>query len=291
MSSFSEAIQSGKFVITAEVEPPKGTDLSKVYAMADILRDMTDAVNVTDQQASVMRAAPWAVCRMLKDRGLDPIMQMTARDRNRIALQSDMLAAAILGIENVLCLTGDPTGTGDHPDAKPVFDLDVVAMVKAARSLSEGSDMAGHDLQGAPNLFVGAVANPGAKPLEPELVKLEKKVEAGARFVQTQGVFDVEEFATFREQTKHMPVAVLAGIIMLKSANQARFMNENIPGIRVPDDLIQEIDAAENKGDKSIEIAARTIRQLQGLAEGVHLMAMGWERRLPAVVEAAGIRG
>ncbi|MCI0768912.1 MAG: methylenetetrahydrofolate reductase [Chloroflexi bacterium] len=289
MSRFADKIESGKFLVTAELEPPKGVDLTKALATADILKDVTDAVNVTDQQASVMRAAPWAICRVLLDRGLEPIMQMTARDRNRIALQSDLLAASILGIENVLCLTGDPTGTGDHPDAKAVFDLNVVAMVEAARSLQDGRDIAGHELQGAPRFCVGAVANPGARPLEPELVKLEQKVEAGARFIQTQAVYDLDEFADFIEQTKHLNVAVLAGIILLKSANQARFMNEKIPGIRVPDSLIDEIDGSQDRPATSVEIAARTIRGLQGLCSGVHIMAMGWERHIPAVLRTAGM--
>ena len=271
MSRFADKIESGKFLVTAELEPPKGVDLTKALATADILKDVTDAVNVTDQQASVMRAAPWAICRVLLDRGLEPIMQMTARDRNRIALQSDLLAASILGIENVLCLTGDPTGTGDHPDAKAVFDLNVVAMVEAARSLQDGRDIAGHELQGAPRFCVGAVANPGA------------------RFIQTQAVYDLDEFADFIEQTKHLNVAVLAGIILLKSANQARFMNEKIPGIRVPDSLIDEIDGSQDRPATSVEIAARTIRGLQGLCSGVHIMAMGWERHIPAVLRTAGL--
>ena len=289
IASFSQAIDSGKFLVTAEVEPPKGVDLAKVLQTADLLRGITDGVNVTDQQASVMRAAPWAVCRILKDNGLEPIMQMTARDRNRIALQSDMLGAAIIGLENILCLTGDPTGTGDHPDAKPVFDVDVVAMVRTAASLNGGQDMAGHDLTGTPKLCVGAVANPGANPLEPELIKLEKKIEAGARFIQTQGVYDLETYARFVEKTKHLDVAILAGIIFLKSGNQARYMNEKIPGVTVPEYLIAEIEGATSKAQASIEIAARTIKGLRGLSRGVHLMAMGWERHIPAVLEAAGL--
>ncbi|MEE9285492.1 MAG: methylenetetrahydrofolate reductase [Dehalococcoidia bacterium] len=289
MSRFADKIESGKFLVTAELEPPKGVDLAKALATADLLRSVTDAINVTDQQASVMRAAPWAVCRVLLDRGLEPIMQMTARDRNRIALQSDLLAAAILGIENVLCLTGDPTGTGDHPDAKPVFDLNVVAMVEAAATLQRGQDIAGHQLQGAPRFCVGAVANPGARPLEPELVKLEKKVKAGARFIQTQAVYDLNEFADFVEQTKHLDVAVLAGIILLKSGNQARYMNEHIPGIHVPDHLIEEIESSQDRPETSVEIAARTVKGLRGLCQGVHLMAMGWERHIPAVLKTAGL--
>lgn len=289
MSRFAEALDSGRFLVTAEVEPPKGVDLTAVFEKAGILQGITDAVNVTDQQASVMRSSPWAVCRVLKDQGLEPIMQVTARDRNRIALQADILAANIIGIENFLFLTGDPTGTGDHPDAKPVFDLDVVAIIKAAASLQAGKDMAGHDLQGAPRLCLGAVANPGARPLEPELVKLEKKVQAGARFVQTQAVYDVQEFAAFMEKIKHLKVAVLAGIIPLKSGNQARFMNKNIPGIRVPDPLIAEMDEAKDKGAKSVEIASRTVKELRGLARGIHVMALGWEKRIPAVLEASGL--
>ncbi len=289
MSRLADAIASGKFLVTAEIAPPKGVNISKAVEDAMLLSRWVSGMNVTDQQASIMRMAPLALCRILKDKGVEPIMQMTCRDRNRIALQSDLLGAAALGIENVLCLTGDPTGTGDHPDAKPVFDVDVVTLIRAASTLQAGTDLAGNKLDGAPQFLLGCVATPGATPLEPELVKLEKKVQAGARFVQTQAVYDLAEFERFMAFAKKLNVAVLGGIILLKSGNQARFMTKNIPGVRVPDALVQEMDAAPNKVEACVSIASRTIKALRGMCQGAHIMAIGWERHVPAVVEAAGL--
>ncbi|MBI2867356.1 MAG: methylenetetrahydrofolate reductase [Chloroflexi bacterium] len=288
MSKLSQALESGAFVVTAELAPPKGVDISKPLRAAERLKPYVTAMNVTDQQASVMRLAPLGLCRVLQEQGVEPIMQMTCRDRNRVALQADMLAAAVLGIENILCMTGDPSSMGDHPDAKPVFDVDVTTLVRMAATLQEGKDLAGHPLEGAPSFTIGAVANPGATPLEPEVVKLEKKVEVGATFIQTQGVFDVKEFERFRLLTKGIKVKVLAGIILLKSGNMARWMNKNIPGVKVTDRIIAEIDAAPDKEEACVEIASRTIRDLRGLCDGVHIMGLGWEEHIPAVLKAAG---
>ncbi len=287
MSNLSEALKSGKFVVTAEIGPPKGVDIEEMLEDAELLKERVDAINVTDQQSSVMRLGSLATCRLLQERGLEPVFQMTCRDRNRIALQSDLLSASVLGIENVLCLTGDHVSLGDHADAKPVFDLDSVSLLQTAALLQQGRDLAGKELKGSPRFFLGAVVTPGANPLEPQIIKMEKKVRAGAQFFQTQAMYQPEVFEKFMQQVKHLKVPILLGIVLLKSAGMARFMNKNVAGVHVPDALIEEMDIAENKRQKSIEIAARLIKDLQHLCQGVHIMAIGWEKMVPAVLDAA----
>lgn len=289
MSNLSEALKSGKFVVTAEIGPPKGVDIEEMLADAELFRGRVDAVNVTDQQSSVMRLGSLATCHLLKERGLEPVFQMTCRDRNRIALESDFLCAHVLGIENVLCLTGDYISLGDHPEAKPVFDLDSVSLLETATLLQQGRDLAGKELKGRPNFFLGAVVTPGADPLEPQIIKMEKKVRAGAQFFQTQAVYEPEEFERFVKEIKHLGVPVLVGIVLLKSAGMARFMNKNVAGVHVPDSFIEEIDRAENKREKSVEIAARLIKEMKDLCQGVHIMAIGWEKMVPRVLDAAGL--
>ncbi|MFH1486857.1 MAG: methylenetetrahydrofolate reductase [Chloroflexota bacterium] len=289
MGSFADALGVGRFVVTSEVGPPKGVDIGGLMEDIELLRGKVDAINVTDQQSSVMRVGSLAICRLLHERKMEPILQMTCRDRNRIALQSDLLSASVLGIENVLCLTGDYVSLGDHPDAKPVFDLDSVTLLRTATGLQEGHDLAGKELLGAPKFFLGAVVTPGADPVEPQIMKMEKKVKAGAQFFQTQAVYDPMEFERFMQGVKYLGVPVMVGIVLLKSAGMARFMNKNVAGVHVPDNLIDEMDGAENRVQKSIEIAARLIKDMKGLCQGVHIMAIGWEKRVPAVLEAAGL--
>jgi 5,10-methylenetetrahydrofolate reductase len=289
MSNLSEALKSGKFVVTAEIGPPKGVDIKEMLEDAELLRGRIDAINVTDQQSSVMRLGSLATCRLLQERGLEPVFQMTCRDRNRLALQSDLLSASVLGIENVLSLTGDYVSLGDHPDAKPVFDLDSVSLLETAVLLQEGRDLAGKELKGSPKFFLGAVVTPGANPLEPQIIKMEKKIKAGAQFFQTQAVYDPGQFEKFVKEIEAFGVPVLVGIVLLKSAGMARFMNRSVAGVHVPDSLIEEMDAAENKRQKSIEIAARLISDMKDLCQGVHIMAIGWEKMVPAVLDAAGL--
>jgi len=289
MSNLSEALKSGKFVVTAEIGPPKGVDIEEMLGDAELFRGRVDAINVTDQQSSVMRLGSLATCHLLKERGLEPVFQMTCRDRNRIALESDLLCAHVLGIENVLCLTGDYISLGDHPEAKPVFDLDSVSLLETATLLQQGADLAGKELKGRPVFFLGAVVTPGADPLEPQIIKMEKKVRAGAQFFQTQAVYEPEEFERFVKEIKHLGVPVSVGIVLLKSAGMARFMNKNVAGVHVPDSLIEEIDGAEDKREKSIEIAARLIKEMKDLCQGVHIMAIGWEKMVPRVLDAAGL--
>jgi 5,10-methylenetetrahydrofolate reductase len=287
-----ERFEQGKFVITCEAGPPKGIEIEGLLDELESLRDKVDAFNVTDLQSSVMRVGSLATCRLLKDRNLEPIMQLTCRDRNRLGLQSDVLSAAVLGIENLLCLTGDHPSLGDHPDAMPVFDLDSVQLLSAVKLLMEGKDMAGNDLEGQPPQFcLGAAVNPGAEPLEPQLMKMEKKVGAGAEFFQTQAVYEVDKFAVFMEKVKHLKVPVMAGIVFLKSPGMAKFMNANVAGIHVPDELIEELASVdkEKRVEKSIEISARLIRQLRQLCQGIHIMPLGWERHVSAVLDMAGL--
>ncbi len=289
--SFSERLRSGEFVVTSEIGPPKGTDIKESLDDAVLIKDRVAAVNVTDLQSSVMRVGSLAICRLLKERGVEPILQITCRDRNRLALQSDLLSASVLGIENVLLLTGDHPALGDHPQAKPVFDLDSVQLIQVARTLESGKDMVGNELKGAPRFCIGAVVNPGADPLEPEIIKMEKKIAAGAEFFQTQAVYDVEQYKKFLESAAHLKTKILAGIVLLKSAAMAKYMNENVSGVHVPDALIQEIQsvAKEDRKKKSVEIAVRLIKELKPLSSGIHLMPLGWDKLVPQILDGSGV--
>ncbi|MBL7068673.1 MAG: methylenetetrahydrofolate reductase [Candidatus Omnitrophica bacterium] len=282
-----EKLNSGKFIITSEIGPPKGTEIKEVLEDAELIKGRVDAVNVTDLQSSVMRLGSLAVCRLLKERGIEPVYQLTCRDRNRLALQSDLLSAYVLGIENTLLLTGDYTTLGDHPQAKPVFDLGSIQLIRTAKTLMGGKDIAGNDLKGRPDFCIGAVVNPGADPIEPEIMKMEKKIEAGAEFFQTQAVYDVEQFKKFSSLTKHLNTVIQVGIVLLKSAGMAKYMNKNVSGVFVPDNLIKEMEGAESKSEKSIEIAARLIKELKPLCRGVHIMPIGWDKKVPQVLDAA----
>lgn len=287
--TFCDKIKAGKFIVTSEIGPPKGIDIKEALEDADLIKGKVDAINVTDLQSSVMRLGSLAVCHLLKDRAIEPIFQITCRDRNRLALQSDLLSAAALGIENVLALTGDYTTLGDHPEAKPVFDLGSIELLDVIRSLQEGSDMKGNALKGAPKFCVGAVVNPGADPLEPEIIKMEKKISSGALFFQTQAVYDIELFKRFLDAAKHLKTTILAGIVLLKSAGMAKYMNKNVAGVFVPDNLIKEMVEAKDKSVQSIEIAARLIKELKPLCQGIHIMPIGWDKKVPLVLDAAGL--
>ena len=285
----TESFTDGRFVITSEAGPPKGVDTTKMFEEVDLLLDKVDAFNVTDQQSSVMRLGSLAVSHLLKKRGAEPIFQLTCRDRNRIALQSDLLSAYVLGIENVLCLTGDYVSLGDHPDAKPVFDLDSVSLIQTVKTLNEGRDLAGQELLGTPEFCIGAVVSPGAEPLEPQIIKMETKLRAGAEFFQTQAVYDLEQFATFTKQVEYLDVPILGGIILLKSAGMARFMNRNVAGVYVPEHLINRMEEAKDKAATSVQIAAELVKGMKDLCQGVHIMALGWEKWVPDVLKEAGL--
>ena len=292
MTKLKEALTAGRFAVTSEVGPPKGVNIDEYIDHAQAIKERVTAFNVTDLQSAVMRFGSLATCRLLIERGMEPVLQMTCRDRNRLALQSDLLSAYCLGIENILCLTGDHQKLGDHVEAKGVFDLDSVQLLVAAKNLQEGKDLAGNELEAAPEFFLGAVVTPEAEPLEPHIIKMRKKIEAGAQFFQTQAVYDTEKFKEFIEQTSDLNVPVMAGIVILKSVGMARFMNANVAGVHVPDELIEELKKDKEKtksGQTGVEIAVRTINEIKAHCQGIHLMPLVWEDKLPAILDGAGL--
>lgn len=289
MDRLPDKISKNQFVITGELNPPKGIDLESLFKKAESLKGCVDAINLTDSAGSNMSMAPIAVAKMLEDKGTESILQVTCRDRNRIAIQSELLGASALGISNVLCMSGDPPSGGDHPDSKPVFDIDAVQLLKVIKSLNSGSDMSGNELNGSTDLFAGAVVNPGAKDMDKELDRMEQKIESGASFFQSQGIFDVKMFEKFMENASHFNVPVLAGIILVKSANMARYLNSNLPGVIVPDEIIKDLESSKDRIESSVIIAGRIIREIRSLCSGVHIMAMGWESRIPRIISAAGL--
>ncbi|RJR26202.1 MAG: 5,10-methylenetetrahydrofolate reductase [Desulfobacteraceae bacterium] len=293
VSSFKKVLESGKFVVTSEIAPPKGTNLDRMKHHIELLRDKVDALNVTDHQSSVMRFPSLGGAILVKEMGGEPILQMTCRDRNRLALQADLLCAASRGVNNVLCLTGDSVILGDHKEAKAVFDLDSSQLLAAIRRLEKGKDLGGNDLDGGVSFCAGAIVTPEANPIEPQLIKFEKKVEAGAEFIQTQAVYDLDGFKKFMEYARNFDVKILAGIILLTSAAMARFMNKNVAGVNVPQALIDEMAGAP-KGkaiQKGIEIAGRMISRIRNerMCDGVHIMAIGKEELVPEIMTAAGL--
>lgn len=293
VSSFQEALNSGQFVVTAEAAPGKGTNLEKMAHHVAVLKDKVDAINVTDHQSSVMRFPSLGGAMLIQEAGGEPILQMTCRDRNRLALQADLLLASSRGVRNVLCLTGDSVDLGDHKTAKAVFDIDSSQLLAAVRRLESGRDMAGNALDGGVSFCAGAIVTPEANPIEPQLIKFEKKIEAGAEFFQTQAVYDLDLFKQFMDYAGKFSTRVLAGIILLTSAPMARFMNKNVAGVSVPQSLIDEMASAPKGGavKRGIEIAGRMIRQIkeEKICTGVHIMAIGKEELIPEIMEAGGL--
>lgn len=285
-SRLKEALDSGRCAITAEVCPPKGSDCESFLATARSLAPLVDAINVTDNQGGNMRLSPLAASALLVREEIEPIYQLTCRDRNRLALQSDLLGAAALGITNILALTGDHISFGDHPEGKPVFDLDSVQLLQTISKLNRGQDLAGNLLLGRTSFFCGAAAAPDAEPFELILFKLEKKVAAGAEFFQTQAVFDLERLQRFRTAVSHLPVKVIAGILLLKSAGMARYINRNIPGLAIPLPIVEELETAGDPVARGVEIASRMAREAAAVCDGVHIMAMGREDLIPQIIES-----
>ncbi len=291
--SLKEALDSGDFVVTSEVGPPKGTNIEEMLHHIDLLKDKVDGINATDNQSSVMRISSLAVCHLAQESGAEAILQITCRDRNRMALESELLSANILGVHNVLCLTGDYVSVGDHPDAKPVFDFDSVHLIQAVRTMEQGKDTAGNELNGAVKFCVGAIVTPEANPIEPQLLKFEKKIRAGIDFVQTQAIYDLDNFKRFMQYARQFEVKILAGIILLTSVGMARYMNENVPGVVISEELIRELKSAP-KGkvlETGIAIAGRMIKQIkdESICDGVHIMAIGREGLVPQIMETAGL--
>jgi 5,10-methylenetetrahydrofolate reductase len=290
--SLKSELESGKFAITGEIGPGKGTDVEEIAEVAELWRGRLTAANVTDQQSSVMRLGSMVTCHLLTDHGIEPILQMTCRDRNRIALQSDLLSAWVLGAKNVLALTGDLPSLGDHPDAVSVYDLDSVQLLSVISGLNEGIDMMGNELKGKTDYYAGAVVNPGADTeasFDMQLFKMEKKIKAGAKFFQTQAVYEPDRFAKFMKRVEGFGVPVMAGIIPLKSVGMARFMNKNVSGVFVPEETIQKMAAAEDKTRMGVELAAGLARDLRDLCQGLHIMPIGWEKKVPEILDAAGL--
>lgn len=290
----TEMFDKGEFVVTAEVGPLKGFQLdSLLHEAEEYLREIS-AINVTDNQASVMRMGALATCKALKDKGFNSILQLTCRDRNRIALQSDLLSAAYFGIENLLLLTGDHTKMGDTPHAKYVFDLDSVSLLHTVSRLEQGFDLSGIELDGPPPKFAkGAVVSPCSDSVDAQLAKMERKIMAGAEYFQTQAIFESEKFIKFMEKAKQFGVPVMLGIVIPKNAGMANYMNNNVAGIHVPQDMIDELKKDPEKtkaGITGVEIAARIIKECHEYCQGVHIMALGWDSKIPALLSQAGIR-
>ena len=292
MSRLANALQHKSFVVTSELTPPKGTDLTDLFAKATKLKDLVTAFNVTESHAARMAMDPVSVGHLLLDRGIEPIVQMTSRDKNRIAIQASMLGASALGIENLVFMGGDPPTGGDHPEAKPVFDLFASQLLQTVHILNSGRDLMGNNLNGSTNFFVGAVVNPGAPDTNIEIDNARRKIDAGAEFLQTQAVYDVQAFADFMALA-NFRIPVLAGIIPVKSVKMAQYMNTKVPGIHIPDHLIERIaDAGDDKQrieEIGVDTAASTIRKLTDICQGVHVMAIGWEDKIPAILAATKV--
>jgi 5,10-methylenetetrahydrofolate reductase len=283
MSRLSEQLSRGQFVVTAEIAPPKGTNLAPALAAAAKFSGIT-AVNVTDNQGANMRLSALALAARLQQAGTETILQLTCRDRNRMALQSDLLGAAAFGIENLLLLSGDHSKFGDHPDARPVFDLDSVQLLHMTAGLMAGVDMTGKALNGVPSFFPGAAVNPAAEPFELMFQKVAKKVDSGARFFQTQSIFDRDSLLRFMAAIKPLNVPVIAGVLLVRSAGMARFLNDNIPGVKVPGALLERFDRATDPLAEGIAIARETVGLARELCQGVHLMTLGHEEKIPAIL-------
>jgi methylenetetrahydrofolate reductase (NADPH) len=290
--------EKGEFVVTGEVGPIKGAihrdkSIEPSCAIEALqLHQHVHAVNVTDNQSAVMRLGSLAASVRLKENGIEPVYQLTCRDRNRLALQSDLLTAYSLGIDNVLLLTGDHIQLGDHKEAKPVFDLDSVQLIDMAKGLKRGYDISGSRIENYLDMAFGAVVNPNSDPLDLQIMKMKKKIDAGAQFFQTQAVYDVTVFEKFIKKVEKFNCPIQVGIVILKSPQMARFMNKNVSGVHVPEDLIEEIGsvAKEDRKKKSAEIAGRFVKEVKSICQGVHIMPLGWTDIVPDILEHAGIK-
>jgi methylenetetrahydrofolate reductase (NADPH) len=295
-TNLEKVLAEGHFAVTGELGPPKGTSADFVRRKVEILRNYVDAVNITDNQTAVVRMSSVAACTLLKQVGIDPVMQMTCRDRNRIAIQSDILGAVALGVGNLLCLSGDHQKFGNHPESKNVHDIDSMQLIQMVRRMRDDAQfLSGDKVFSGVRLFIGAAANPFADPFEFRPLRLEKKVRAGADFIQTQGVFDVERFARYmelvRERGLHEQVYILAGIIPMKSAGMARYMRDYVAGLTVPNELVERMENAEDAKEEGVRISLELIEQLREIegVRGIHLMAVAWEDIVPVIIERAGL--
>ncbi len=289
--SFKEKLESGKFVVLTELQPPKGIDLSEIYQHAQSLKGRVDAINVPDLQNSIMRLGSLSVCTLLKEKGLEVIFNLSCSDRNRLALQSELLNASALGIKNVLVLQGTPPSIGDHFEAKPVFDLDALGLLGAVKRLQEGYDLMGNDLQGKPHFCVGTTVNAGAKGhiLDLEIMDMEKKIRAGAEFFITNSIYDVSLIEKFSKRVAHFKVPLIVSITLLKSVGMARYMNKHIEGTFIPDSIIDQLMRASDKQEESIRIAADLINGMRPFCQGVQIIPIGWETLVPPLLDQVGL--
>jgi 5,10-methylenetetrahydrofolate reductase len=289
--TFKEHLGSGKFVVVVELQPPKGNDLSEVFQNAELLKGRVDAVNVPDLQNAIMRLGSLSVCALLKSKGMEVIYNLSCSDRNRLALQSELLNAAALGLKNVLVLQGDHPSIGDHFEAQPVFDLDVIGLLGAVKRLQEGYDLMGNDLQGKPQFCVGTVVNAAAKGhvLDLETMDMEKKIRLGVDFFFTSSVYDVSLLETFIKKVAHFKVPIVVGITLLKSVGMARYVNKHVEGASIPDSIIDKLMRASDKREASIEIATDLIKALRPVCQGIQIIPIGWENLVPALLDHAGL--
>jgi 5,10-methylenetetrahydrofolate reductase len=289
--SFKEQLESGKFVVVAELQPPKGNDLSELYEYAELLKGRVDAVNVPDLQNAIMRLGSLSVCTLLKARGMDVIYNLSCSDRNRLALQSDLLNASALGLKNVLLLQGDHPSIGDHFEAQAVYDLDVMGLLGSAKRLQEGYDLMGNDLNGKPKFCVGTQINAGVKGhvLDLEVMDMEKKIRMGVDFFFTNSIYDVSLFEPFIKKVAHFKVPIMVGITLLKSVGMARYVNKHVEGASIPDSIIDQLMKASDKQRASIEIAGGLIKALRPLCQGVQIIPIGWEKQIPALLDYVGL--
>ena len=295
-TNLEKVLESGGFAVTAEAGPPKGTSARVILRKGELLHSYCDAVNVTDNQTAIVRMSSLAGCVLLKQQGVEPVMQMVTRDRNRIAIQSDVLGAIALGIGNILCLSGDHQKFGNHPTAKGVFDIDSIQLIQTLKNIrDEKKFICGDEISGEAPLFIGAVENPYADPFEFRVVRLAKKVKAGADFIQTQAVYDVAKFAKWMEMVVDRgldkQVHILAGVIPIRSAGMARYMRDYVSGVSVPDELVTRMEEAKEAKEEGARIILDIIEQLKEIpgVHGIHIMAVGWEDIVPQIVEQAGL--
>jgi len=297
-SRLEKVLEKGEFAVTSECGPPRGADAEVIRKKGEILRDVVDSVNVTDNQTSVVRMSSAASCFILKGMGLDPVLQMVTRDRNRIAIQSDILGAAAVGINNILCLSGDHQVFGDHPKAKNVYDMDSIQLVHSVKKMrDEGKFIEGEEIKGVPKLFIGAACNPFADPFEIRVPRLAKKVWAGVDFIQTQCIYNLDKFEEWmkgvRDRGLHEKVYILAGVTPMKSVGMAKYMKNMVPGMDVPDEVIERLKGVpkEQRAEEGIKICIETIQKLKEIegVSGVHIMAIEWEEKVPEIIKGAGL--
>ena len=290
MSRFRDLVESGSFVVTGEIAPPLGTDLTAMRAAVDLLAPVCDAINVTDNQGASLHLSSLAASRVVFEMGVEPIFQQTCRDRNRLALQSDLLAAWTLGLTNLLAVTGDDPRSGDHPEAKGVFDLDSTQLAQVARGFNEGHDMKGRELKGATDFFIGAAMFPEAEPWDIQQARIEEKIAAGVRFFQTQAVFDLDKFARAADVVHAAGAKVIGGVLVLRSARAVRFINERLAGLMVPETIAARIEGADDAAEEGVLLATEQARALRELADGIHIMPLGLDTAVPRIVREAGIK-